>query len=243
MTEVDELQLEVAKKTALLHRMRELCIFNGFSREGAFEQAHGEYEIEEEPEDSEEEPPDDESNDESDDTWIPSSRAFAPKVEDDTGARIKSVYRKLAQALHPDLAAPPRTKAEGETQLEYWHETQRAYEAKDLETLELLWTMVQLTSGQISNEFRLFDLRSALKAMMDRLRSAKSEKRRIAKNDPSWKFEKKDRAALSKEIRTEFEQEAEHLRGVLADLEEDLAVFKPRKRREEASKPQMTFDL
>lgn len=254
---VAELQAELMRKSVLLQRMRELCIFEGFSRRRAFEKAQEEMEFEDagfefdaadddadEELDSEsdpfamdddalfengtgprpEEPSPHSSEEARNEEWFASIRdRFSQSTgesQEDRRSQAKSFYRKLAQALHPDRAGE-------QTDLirEFWKETQEAYQRLDLDHLKMIWTVVSLQTQALSREMRLFDLRAAITHIKEKLRSVKSEKRRLTRQDPSWSFEKKNRTELARQIRTELEQEESLLRDALEEIDENLAVF------------------
>jgi hypothetical protein len=242
---VKKLHAALLQKVAILNRIRELCIFEGLSRISAFEQATDEFpsndEAEEENDSQNTESrygdedgfgadfKDDTSGSQSESSWShrdsPRKQAAATEAMS-REAKVKFYYRKLAQTLHPDLAR-------GETDLsrEYWQETQDAYQNHDLDRLQLIWTMVSLHTDSLSRELRLFDLRSAVAQMKEKVRVIKNEKRRLNRTDPSWGFDKKDHGTLAGEIRSDIENDERTIDRALRDVEDDLRAFskKPKK--------------
>ena len=231
---LEQLERDLLRKTFLLQRMRDLCVFESYSRASAFRQAQAELEeAEAEP------PPEEESEHESEDPgfeqeeftgWGDDAGGFSedervPEIERmpeemSFETRLKSIYRKLAQALHPDLATE-----ETEIARELWHETQDAYKARDLGVLEMLWSVILIQTDPLSRELRVSEIKSAIASFNERLKKVKSEKRKLARKDPSWSFEKKDKDELEGRIKRDLDHQQEMLEMSLEEVEDDLEAL------------------
>ena len=233
---LERLERDLLRKTFLLQRMRDLCIFESYSRALAFRQAQAELdEAEAEPpeEEAEREPageepefeqPDfdgwgDDAGGFSEDESLPEIERMPEELSFET--RLKSVYRKLAQALHPDLATE-----ETEIARELWHETQEAYKTRDLGVLEMLWSVILIQTDPLSRELRVSEIKTAIASFHERLKKVKSEKRKLARKDPSWSFEKKDKDELADKIRRDLDHQQEMLEMSLEEVEDDLEALR-----------------
>ncbi len=153
-------------------------------------------------------------------------------------ARLKTYYRKLAQALHPDLAGP-----QTDLSRELWEETQKAYRERNLDQLELIYTLVSLQRDVVSNELRLFDVQLAIAAMTKKLNGLKAEKRKLAKSDPSWGFDKKNKTVLAATVRCDLDREEGAIETALAEIESELKSFEQsaKKKRKKRAR-EMSYD-
>ena len=95
------------------------------------------------------------------------------------GARHKSLYRKIARLLHPDIAGS-LTKQE----LELWYQAQRAYQEKDVVALE---TILARCDRVGTNRRTLSELRELVWQANSRLATLRRSIDGLAKL-PSWRF-------------------------------------------------------
>jgi len=155
-------------------------------------------------------------------------RASAVKTSgaDSSGvSRLKDLYRQLVRRLHPDA----RTDAkDGVGTL--WHEVQEAYAKGDLERLERLFALSEVTAGEVAGTSlsqmaaALRELRRSIQAMLRSLSGAKK--------DMAWKFsETPDKSALQARIERDLRADRGRQVSLLADLDATLASWEPKERR------------
>jgi hypothetical protein len=103
----------------------------------------------------------------------------APATE---STRLKELYRSVVRRLHPDIQ--PEMTAQ---KTEWWHQAQAAYEASDVEQLEVILTLCEIgekgTTAHTSASL-LQRITAQLK------KSLRETKRQIAgqRRDPAWNF-------------------------------------------------------
>jgi hypothetical protein len=121
-----------------------------------------------------------------------------------TFARLKDLYRSLARRLHPD-AGGPRTQKE----IEWWHQTQAAYQAGDIEQLELILTLADI-EDKGAKEASVSILQQIINQFKQSLKELKRELKQY-RRDAAWNFSKleDDRPILQ---RTREMLEAEKMR-------------------------------
>jgi hypothetical protein len=166
---------------------------------------------------------DDGPHDEEDDGFVNwSERANRRHSEDsadqpDTGpgeleeiARHKSLYRKIALLLHPDLAGA-LTKQE----LELWYQAQRAYAEKDVVLLE---TILARCDRVGTNSLTLSELRSYVQQANSRWATLRESIVGLAKI-PSWRF----LLLSSFEVKVRLHDFRRHLQGVIRGLMSEAA--------------------
>jgi len=123
----------------------------------------------------------------------PASPATAPPkaVPDHREARIKSLFRELAFALHPDQS----TAGHDPARLDLWHQVQDAMAARDLDRLEVLHGHVQLMHGELSAHTPVSRL-AALTRMYREARESLRRKIRELRQQREWGFASIDPGAL-----------------------------------------------
>jgi hypothetical protein len=137
------------------------------------------------------------------------------KVNPNIIDRVKSVYRALVRKLHPDYR-----KESGEHFETLWFEVQEAYRSNNLEKLEILHSQFNAYEGNFSEEFSIFQIKSAKDGYSLQLKSIRS-KIKLAKKDPAWGFSKqgnKEVSLKSKEIKNQLKRE-------LVEHKENLVQF------------------
>ncbi len=99
-----------------------------------------------------------------------------------SSARLKELYRSLVRRLHPDTQREMTAQKS-----EWWHQAQAAYEAGDLEQLEVILTLCEIgDSGTTAHTSA-----SLLQRITAKLKSSVREiKRQIVRQrkDPAWNF-------------------------------------------------------
>jgi hypothetical protein len=123
------------------------------------------------------------------------------ELSDDVATRVKKLYRKIVRRLHPD-ARGSLSRAE----LELWHQTQAAYQAGDVFTLEVILARCDRVG---TKQLRYSELRELVNearsrlAMLERALVLLAERR-------SWRFRAttaSHRRAVAQELRSELEAE------------------------------------
>jgi hypothetical protein len=113
--------------------------------------------------------------------------------EREESARHKSLYRKIARSLHPDIAGS-LTKHE----LELWYLTQRAYQERDVVALE---TILARCDRVGTNRRTLSELRELVMQANSRLATLRRSIDGLAKL-PSWRFLLRNSAELKTRLRS-----------------------------------------
>ncbi len=151
--------------------------------------------------------------------------AKSPEADSPGVSRLKDIYRQLVRRLHPDA----RTDAkDGVGAL--WHEVQEAYEKGDLERLERLFALSEVTAGAVAGTSfsqmgaALQELRRSIQAMLRSLSGAKK--------DLAWKFsETPDKSALQARVETDLRADRGRQMSLLAEMDATLASWEPKERR------------
>lgn len=151
--------------------------------------------------------------------------AQTPRAESSGVSRLKDIYRQLVRRLHPDA----RTDAkDGVGAL--WHEVQEAYAKGDLEALERLFALSEVTAGEVACT-SLSQMRAALQELR---RSIQAILRSLsqAKKDIAWKFsELPDKSALQARIERDLRADRDRQVSLLRDLDATLTSWEPKERR------------
>jgi hypothetical protein len=164
-----------------------------------------------------------------------SHRAKSEHGQREAVSRHKSLYRKIALLLHPDLAGV-LTKQE----LELWYQAQRAYEGRDVVALE---TILARCNRVGTNTLTLSELRALAQEGQSRLATLQLSIAGLA-GLPSWRFlllETREVKNRLREVRCELEGVNRGLLREATLLENELARIEERaerwvKRRKEGEK-------
>jgi hypothetical protein len=138
-----------------------------------------------------------------------------------SSARLKEIYRALVRRLHPD------TQAEMTLQkTEWWHQAQAAYEAGDVEQLEVILTLCEIgESGTTAHTSA-----SMLQRMTARLKvSLREIKRQLSgrRGDPAWGFSRRaDRTVLAAQMRNALTADLQGMRDRWQEIQEVIAAWK-----------------
>jgi hypothetical protein len=115
--------------------------------------------------------------------------------------RIKELYRALVRRLHPDQAEKLTPK-----HVEWWHQTQAAYESENVEQLELIFTLTEIERGG-TKEASISILKKLILQFKQALKSVKQEVKKLS-GDPAWDFASlQDYTALFRKTQYSLEQE------------------------------------
>ncbi len=147
-----------------------------------------------------------------DDPELAESLGAKPPTPPTDDARLTSLYRELAFALHPDQSDSNADPAK----LELWHQVQAAAEARDLDRMEVLYAHMQVLVGELSPATPVSRL-TALTQMYRSSRDALRRRIRTLRKTMEWGF------ATADDMRR-----AELKRHCTAHLEEDIALFRQR---------------
>jgi hypothetical protein len=120
-------------------------------------------------------------------------------------SRIKDLYRSLVRRLHPDQAENLTAK-----HVEWWHQTQEAYETGNLEQLELIFTLTEIEIGG-TREATISILKKLILQFKTALKSVKLELKKL-RGDPAWSFASiEDHSELLRQTRFSLAQEKQRM--------------------------------
>lgn len=246
---IEKLRSQFEEKMMLLQRMRDLYTWRGLTRQKAFAQATEDLEALKDSGLLDDEDPVEDDVDEDifddpidDDPWAADAtvHAWAPDLGDDSQEpapasmrekEIKSFYRRLARALHPDKGAE-----QTEALRQLWEETQKAYQDEDLDRLKVIWTECILAVDPMSSELLVSDMISAMERIKSKIKIVQKERRELSKSDPTWGFQRKNKEILAREISFELMHAETELNGSIRMLDREIRAFsgptrRPAKRR------------
>ncbi len=156
----------------------------------------------------------------------PSAReqAAAQKAQD-AQAALRTVYRQLASALHPDREGDAQLRARKTAVMS---EVNAAYERKDLSTLlriQLQEEMVDATKAASLSEDRLKAMCNLLTEQVRALERDNAQSRmdlEIQVGYPAWqRYDEATLLALLQEERADLEEEIAHMRADLQRVQDD----------------------
>ena len=152
-------------------------------------------------------------------------------------ARLTALRRELAFALHPDQSDSDSNPAK----LELWHQVQEAYEARDLDRIEVLHAHWQMLSGDMDPRTPVSRLQS-LTQMYRHSRNALRRRIRSLRKEPDWGFSSLDtdgREKLGRKVKRDLRDQIEERRDDLADLREVYRMHfeSPSSRRRQKPRP------
>jgi hypothetical protein len=148
------------------------------------------------------------------------ARTKTPAPQKPGAERLKELYRQLVRRLHPDARKDSSASATA-----LWHEVQEAYATGNVERLETLFALSEMTEQTFSPATTLFQMQSALKELK---RSIQAVLRTLsaAKKDPSWGFaQTQSHAVLHAKINTQLRRERATQLSALAEVEALLASW------------------
>ena len=154
--------------------------------------------------------------------------AKAAAAESPGVSRLKDIYRQLVRRLHPDARTDAKDGVEA-----IWHEVQEAYAKGDLDRLERLFALSEVTGGGAGAATStslsqmgaaLQELRRSIQAMLRSLSGAKK--------DIAWKFsETSDHSVLEARVGRDLGADLARQMAALAQMDAKLASWAPRERR------------
>ena len=149
--------------------------------------------------------------------------------EESEVSELKKLYRELCLQYHPDRMGAHDAKTQ-----RLWHEIQDAYVNRDLEGLRAIRSGIELESGETTLSC------SEIDEMLLDIEWSIQEKRselRAQKKTPIWGFSswtEQKRKQIAKEIKSEFDQNAQMTRLQLQRLKtelERLLQWKPKEKK------------
>lgn len=139
---------------------------------------------------------------------------------DPTKARVKNLYRAIVRRLHPDVQSKM-----SDQKLEWWHQTQEAYENNDADHLEMILTLCEIEESGTATHASVSVLTRITKQFRSTLRSIKREISSF-RRDPAWNFSQHTNIdRLHYKIRRELETELHDERENLKFIERRIALW------------------
>ena len=145
----------------------------------------------------------------------------AAQEQEDADSVLRQVYRQLASALHPDRERDP---AEHQRKTALMSEANAAYAKQDL--MALLHLQLRIAQADAQDllrqpEERIAAMTRLLKQQAAELESELFARRQHLQQEFELEFYQQPSAAT---LRRQLEEQAQHLKAQLADMEEDLAL-------------------
>ena len=138
-----------------------------------------------------------------------------------SASRLKELYRSLVRRLHPDTQREMTAQKS-----EWWHQAQAAYEAGDLEQLEVILTLCEIGDRGTTAHTSV----SLLQRITAKLKSSLREiKRQIVRhrNDPAWKFsQRSDHDLMAVQLRRKLMADLQGMRERWRQTQEMIARWK-----------------
>jgi hypothetical protein len=139
--------------------------------------------------------------------------------------RIKDLYRALVRRLHPDHAANLTP-----THIDWWHQTQHAYENDNLEQLELILTLTEIETGGAKHA-TISILKRITLQFRQTLRSLKADLKKF-RQDPAWNFSLlKDHDGLFERTSEQMEREKTRVLWMTEKYEKQILGWEQSSRR------------
>jgi len=158
--------------------------------------------------------------------------------------RLKELYRAVVRQLHPDSQRDMTAQ-----KTEWWYQAQAAYEAGDVEQLEVILTLCEIgDSGTTAHTSA-----SLLQRITAQLKNSLREiKRQITgqRRDPAWNFSRRaDLDALAVQTRHTLMDDLQRMRYQCRTIQEMIARWQiaaerlnqPRRRENHAQKMEFSF--
>jgi hypothetical protein len=165
---------------------------------------------------------------------------FAPESPKPQQSRVKELYRLLVRRLHPDMRADGNAEVSA-----LWHEVQEAYDAGNVDRLEMLLAFTDIQSNTAGEHTTLFQMRSVLAELRSAF-NALQRNLRAAKKDHAWNFARLDdrsmvEARVRREMETTLAWHEDQLRQLEALIAKWSAPAKPRRGRVGSKMEQADF--
>lgn len=130
-----------------------------------------------------------------------------PEPENPAKSRLKELYRLLARRLHPDAQREMTPQ-----KAEWWHQAQAAYEAGDVDQLEVILTLCEISDHGTTSFTSASLLQRIIRQLRRSLSLVKSQTREFRHN-PAWNFSQvTDLNILAREVRESLQGELRQMR-------------------------------
>ena len=159
-------------------------------------------------------------------------------------SRLKEIYRALVRRLHPD------TQQEMTAQkLEWWHQAQTAYEAGDVEQLEVILTLCEIGDSGTTAHTSASLLQRITANLKKSLREIKRQLTGL-RRDPAWNFSRRsDLELMEVQMRRSLTGDLQVMRERWRQTQEMIAswkaaaerIKKPRRRKRQAQDAGFSF--
>ena len=224
------LKVDFTRKSHLLDRMNALYTWRGMTRQKAYEHANSHLQMQAERKERDDRVRADRAREEALRTArIHDARrerikemekAIAEEAPTSEGAEIKTYYRKLARALHPD-----RLRRECPVLQSLWLETQEAYQNRDIGKLKLIWGECLLEANPEEDDLLPFDIKVVQARLRAKFHQIQKDKIRISQTCPAWNFAKRDLAQLAAEILKDLATQKADLEEAVSVLDREIKAF------------------
>ncbi len=155
------------------------------------------------------------------------------RSREDVARRVKELYRVLVRRLHPDSGG---SHADAH-RARLWHDLQEAYEALDLERLEVLLAMTDLHEGADALRTTLYHLRKVSREMARTVRDLRG-RLRDARESQAWIFwHATDRDKVAKEFRYKIATRIQEAKKYLVVLQKEMAPWQAAPQARKKSRP------
>lgn len=150
--------------------------------------------------------------------------------------QIKTIYRSLARSLHPDMNPNLTLRKQ-----ELWIEVQKAYQERDLESLEIYALHADLLDDKDSQFSSLSLLQELRLKMKNKIRQIQSQIR-AAKKQAYWNFSerKKDKSFIStlkKDISYQFRMDKLNLEDQILHFKSQINFWERKKTKRTPARP------
>lgn len=241
LTEIRETTQHLQEKQTLLYEIEREVMYTGISHDSAYERVmqRRQKQQEQSEKDLDEDDEEEKASKEEDDWFEFDDLNFEPDFEngswgskpsgkhpgqerlsEPTVARLKELYRAVVRRLHPDTQKELTPK-----KVELWHQAQAAYEARNIEQLEVILSLCEIEDAGSAEKASLWVMKKIIQQFRSSLRQVRHQ---IAscRLDPAWNFSKrKETADLAKTIKRRLTQDLRMIKDELGWIEEQLAAI------------------
>ena len=136
-------------------------------------------------------------------------------------SRLKELYRSVVRRLHPDTQREMTAQKS-----EWWHQAQAAYEAGDLEQLEVILTLCEIGDNGTTAQTSASLLQRITANLKGTLRELKRQIVQL-RNDPAWNFSRRsDHGVMAVQMRRKLMDDLQGMRERWRQTQEMIAGWK-----------------
>jgi len=144
-----------------------------------------------------------------------------PAAPAHTTARLKELYRAVVRRLHPDVQQEMTAQ-----KTEWWHQAQAAYEAGDVEQLEVILTLCEIGESGTTAHTSASLLQRITAQLKNSLREIKRQLSGL-RRDPAWNFSRRaDHDTLAIRMHRTLKDDLEGMRHQYQKSQEMIARWK-----------------